>query len=79
MVEKSFGGLSLAADQDAVTELTEGWFSAVHTIRLSDGREVILKIAPPEDVEVLTYEKHIMPTEAASMRLVRENPAILLW
>jgi aminoglycoside phosphotransferase (APT) family kinase protein len=76
MVDKSFGGLSLAEDQDAVTELTEGWFSAAYTVRLSDGREVILKIAPPEGVEILTYEKHMMPTEVATMRLVRENPAI---
>jgi aminoglycoside phosphotransferase (APT) family kinase protein len=35
-----------------------------------------LKIAPPVDAEVMTYEKNIMATEVASMRLVRENPAI---
>jgi aminoglycoside phosphotransferase (APT) family kinase protein len=35
-----------------------------------------LKIAPVRDAEVLAYEKNIMATEVASMRLVRENPAI---
>jgi aminoglycoside phosphotransferase (APT) family kinase protein len=76
MVERAFGGTTLAADEDAVSELKEGWFNAAYNVRLSDGREVILKIAPLKDAEVLAYEKNIMATEVASMRLVRENPAI---
>lgn len=76
MVERAFGGTTLAAGRDAVSELKEGWFNAAYHIRLSDGREVILKIAPLKDAEVLAYEKRIMETEVASMRLVRENPAI---
>ena len=76
MVERAFGGITLAAGEDAVRELQEGWFNAVYTVRLSDGREVILKIAPLKDADVLAYEKQIMATEVATMRLVRENPAI---
>ena len=76
MVERAFGGTTLAAGEDGVSELKEGWFNAAYNVRLSDGREVILKIAPPKYAEVLAYEKHIMATEVASMRLVRENPAI---
>ena len=76
MVEKAFGGTTLASGEDAVSELQEGWFNAVYNVRLSDGREVILKIEPRKDAEVLTYEKHIMATEVASMLLVRKNPAI---
>ena len=76
MVERAFGGATLAADEDGVSELKEGWFNAAYNVQLSDGREVILKIAPPGDAEVLAYEKHIMATEVASMRMVRENPAI---
>jgi aminoglycoside phosphotransferase (APT) family kinase protein len=76
MVEKAFGGTTVAGGKEAVTELKEGWFNAAYNIQLSDGREVILKIAPPRDVEVMAYEKNIMATEVASMRLVRENPAI---
>ena len=76
MVERAFGGISLADGEDAVRELEEGWFNAAYDVRLSDGREVIVKIAPPRDADVLAYERHIMATEVATMRLLRENPAI---
>ncbi|MFN8433471.1 MAG: aminoglycoside phosphotransferase family protein [Anaerolineales bacterium] len=76
MVRRAFSGLGLAAGEDAVTELKEGWFNAAYNIRLTDGREVILKIAPPQDAEVMTYEKNLMATEVAAMRLVRQNPLI---
>jgi aminoglycoside phosphotransferase (APT) family kinase protein len=76
MAARAFGGMALADGQDAVLELKEGWFNASYNIRLADGREVILKIAPPKGAEVLLYEKNIMATEVASMRLVRQNPAI---
>jgi hypothetical protein len=59
-----------------VRELKEGWFNAAYDVRLADNREVILKIAPPQGAEVLQYEKNIMATEVAAMRLVRQNPAI---
>jgi aminoglycoside phosphotransferase (APT) family kinase protein len=76
MVERAFCGTTLAAGEDAVSELKEGWFNAAYHVWLSDGREVIVKIAPPKEAEVLAYEQHIMATEVASMRLVRANPAI---
>lgn len=76
MVERAFDGLTLAAGEDALSELKEGWFNAAYNVRLSDGREVILKIAPPPDAEVMTYEKDIMSTEVASMRQAAQNPAI---
>jgi len=76
MVERSFAGLTLADRNDTVVELTEGWFNAAYAVRLSDGREVILKIAPPRDAEVMTYEQDIMATEVAAMRLVSQNQAI---
>src|SRR5689334_13865335 len=76
MVAAAFGGPALANGEDAVRELKEGWFNAAYNIQLADGREVILKIAPPKHAEVLSYEKNIMATEVAAMRLVRQNPAI---
>jgi aminoglycoside phosphotransferase (APT) family kinase protein len=76
MVERSFGGITLAAGEDALKELKEGWFNAAYTVCLSNGREAILKIAPPRGAEVMTYEQNIMSTEVASMRLVSQNPAI---
>lgn len=76
MTARAFDGLGLTAGEDAVRELKEGWFNAAYSVRLADGREVILKIAPPQGAEVLQYEKNIMATEVAAMRLVRQNPAI---
>ncbi len=76
MVRRAFNGLGLAAGEDAVCEMKEGWFNATYNIRLADGREVVLKIAPPRGVEVMLYEQNIMATEVASMRLVHQNPII---
>jgi aminoglycoside phosphotransferase (APT) family kinase protein len=76
MVARAFNDLGLAAGEEAVLELKQGWFNAAYNIRLADGREAILKIAPPKGAEVMLYEKNIMATEVASMRLVRQNPAI---
>ncbi|MBK9122142.1 MAG: aminoglycoside phosphotransferase family protein [Chloroflexi bacterium] len=76
MVERAFDGLTLDAAPESVTELKGGWFNAAYDVRLSDGRSVILKIAPPVGADVLTYEKNIMTTEVETMRLVAQNPAI---
>ncbi len=76
MAARAFNGLGLANGEGAVTELKLGWFNAVYNVTLADGREVILKIAPPPGAEVMLYEKNIMGTEVATMRLVRRNPAI---
>jgi len=76
MVNRAFNGMGLAAGEDAIIEMKEGWFNAAYNIKLADGREVVLKIAPPQNAEVMTYEKDIMTTEVSSMRLVKQNPAI---
>jgi aminoglycoside phosphotransferase (APT) family kinase protein len=76
MVERAFPGLTLSSGEDAVRELKEGWFNAAYDVRLSDGRQIIIKIAPPRHAEVMAYEKNIMATEVASMRLAAQNPAI---
>ena len=76
MAVRAFNGIKLAAGEEAIIELKQGWFNAAYEVKLEDGREVILKIAPPQRAEVMIYEKNIMKTEVASMRLVRANPAI---
>lgn len=76
MVERAFNGMGLAAGEEALTELKDGWFNAAYNVRLADGRDVILKIAPSQGAEVMRYEKNIMTTEVASMRMVRQDPAI---
>ena len=76
MAVRAFNGIKFAPREEAVTELKQGWFNAAYEVKLADGREVILKIAPPQGAEVMLYEKNIMKTEVASMRLVRKNPNI---
>jgi aminoglycoside phosphotransferase (APT) family kinase protein len=75
MVARAFG-MPLDASADAVGEVKDGWFNAAYRIRLADGRKVMLKIAPPNDVAVMAYEQNIMATEVATMRLVRTTPTI---
>ena len=62
----------------------EGWFNAVHRLGLSDGRDVILKVAPLATVRVLRYEYDIIRTEVDALRLVAERttvpvPRVLRW
>ena len=68
----------------AYTELGEGYFNAAYLVALSDGTEVVLKVAPKADVRVMTYEKNIMHSEVSAMRLAKQDPdipvpAILGW
>ena len=58
---------------EKIEELGEGYFNAAYAVLLSDGREVILKVAPPKGIPVLTYEKDIMRAEVEGMRLVRKK------
>ncbi|MCB9420444.1 MAG: aminoglycoside phosphotransferase family protein [Ardenticatenaceae bacterium] len=76
MAVRAFNGLGPADGETAVTELKDGWFNASYLVRLANGQEVVLKIAPPKGAEVMLYEKNIMATEVATIRLVKQNPAI---
>lgn len=76
MTRHVFAGVGLDDADDAVVERTEGWFNVVYVVRLADGREAVLKIAPPPGAEVMTYERDLMATEVACMRLAASNPAI---
>ena len=61
-VDKAFG----------VIELTEGYFNVAYLIRLWDGRECILKIAPSKNTVVMAYEQNIMFSEVDSMKMISE-------
>lgn len=52
-------------------ELTGGFFNTAYDLELSDGRPVILKVAPGPETEVLSYEKDIMRAEVEALRLMR--------
>ena len=42
---------------ESIAELSNGFYNASYLIELSNGREVVMKVAPPAGVEVMTYEK----------------------
>ncbi len=78
MVRKAFG-----EDALEIQELKEGYFNIAYKIGLQD-REVVLKIAPPPETEVMTFEKNIMAAEVDSMRMAAERtdvpvPRILFY
>ncbi|MFC5471808.1 phosphotransferase family protein [Cohnella suwonensis] len=69
MAGKAFPGLTAIR----INELTEGFFNAAYLIELSDGKEVVLKIAPPADAIIMSHEKNMMDSEARSIRMVAEK------
>jgi len=69
LIGDAFGDVAI----EAFEELTDGWFNAAYALNLSDGRRVVLKVAPPPDVEVLTYEHDIIHAEVTALGLVRAH------
>lgn len=70
MVEKAFG-----CKPDNIIELTEGFFNIAYKIQLNN-QSVILKIAPPQDIDVMTHEKNIMFSEVDSMRMIKRETCV---
>lgn len=69
MAAKAFDGMQAVK----VTELKEGFFNVAYSVTLSDGEEVILKIAPPPHSLFMTHEKNIMYAEVECMKLVKSR------
>lgn len=59
LVRRALGRRAVAAH-----ELEAGTFAALWRVRLDDGSEVVLKLSPPGDAEILSYEQDIIRTEA---------------
>jgi aminoglycoside phosphotransferase (APT) family kinase protein len=77
MVARAYGAdLVPHGDEGWFEELEHGWFNVAYRIRLRDGAGVVLKIAPPPGVDVLTYERGAMETELAAIALIREHTAV---
>jgi aminoglycoside phosphotransferase (APT) family kinase protein len=76
MVARGYGAGQVPAGEGWASELGHGWFNVAYRIRLRDGSEVVLKIAPSASVEVLTYERGAMTTELAALRLIRERTSV---
>ncbi|WHY21743.1 aminoglycoside phosphotransferase family protein [Paenibacillus sp. G2S3] len=58
------------------TELTGGYFNAAYDLLLSDGRAMILKIAPSDETDTLNYEQDIMSVEVTAMRLMKSKGTV---
>ncbi|MEU8813561.1 aminoglycoside phosphotransferase family protein [Actinoplanes sp. NPDC048796] len=61
---------ALGASLDTASELGGGGFAAVWLASLTDGRRVVVKVAPPASARLLSYERELIPAEAAYFRLV---------
>lgn len=57
--------------------LGDGEFNAAYKVTCDDGRDYVLKIAPPENATVLSYEKNMMDSEVYWYRMMKENTDIL--
>ncbi len=57
--------------------LGDGEFNAAYKVTCEDGTDYVLKIAPPADAPVLSYEKNIMDSEVFWYRMMKENTDIL--
>lgn len=76
MVARAYGPDAVPDGDAWVDELGHGWFNVVYRLSLADGRQVALKIAPPSDVEVMTYEHGAMRTELEALRLVAAHTGV---
>jgi aminoglycoside phosphotransferase (APT) family kinase protein len=76
MIERAYGSDRVPIGDGWSEELGHGWFNVAYRIRLRDGAVVVLKIAPPPHVEVMSYEKGAMATELAALALIREKTAV---
>lgn len=66
----------LGPDAAWAQELGHGWFNVAYRVTLRDGRDVVLKIAPPADVPVMTYERDAMRIELASLAMIAERTTV---
>lgn len=57
-------------------ELTEGYFNVAYDITLKSGKQTILKIAPPKEVRLMSYEKNLMASEVGAMKTAAARPGI---
>jgi aminoglycoside phosphotransferase (APT) family kinase protein len=73
---RAYGPGAVPPGDDWVRELGHGWFNVIYQMRLCNGRCVVLKIAPPAAVEVMTYEHDAMGIELAALGLITEHTGV---
>lgn len=55
----------------AIEAFDDGWFNAAYGLVFDSGEEAVIKIAPPSDIEVMTYERDIIRGEYGVMNLLQ--------
>lgn len=68
MIKKGLGNTQVIK----IEELTEGFFNIAYLVELEERIDVILKIAPPSNALIMTYENNIMYSEITSMKMIEE-------
>nr|WP_202454576.1 aminoglycoside phosphotransferase family protein [Streptomyces sp. SID8367] len=76
MVARAYGAGEVPEGDGWASELGHGWFNVAYRVCLRSGREVVLKIAPPPHVEVMTYERGAMGIELATLELLRARTSV---
>jgi aminoglycoside phosphotransferase (APT) family kinase protein len=76
MVVRAYGEAQAPIGDGWAEELGHGWFNVAYLIRLRDDRRVVVKVAPPPGVEVMTYEHGMMATEVHALELIRRQTAV---
>lgn len=61
-------GLGPGVEVAACQEFPDGAFSAVYGLRLADGRELVLKVAPPPSLRLMRYEVDVTHIEVEFYR-----------
>lgn len=61
----------------SVAKLGDGEFNAAYKVTLDDGKNYVLKIAPPNGATVLSYEKNMMESEVFWYKMMHENTDII--
>jgi aminoglycoside phosphotransferase (APT) family kinase protein len=69
LVKQAFGS-SIKADE--IIELTDGFFNTAYMLTLNQGLKTVLKVSPPRDVLVMSYEKNIMEAEVYVLNKIKE-------
>lgn len=72
MVSRIFG----TDEMTEYKELTEGYFNVAYEICLKSGLHTILKVAPPKEITVMSYERNIMTSEVEAMKMVENYQGI---
>ncbi|MCY1139032.1 aminoglycoside phosphotransferase family protein [Actinoplanes sp. Pm04-4] len=77
MVARAYGDDQVpsgtSSEGDWVQELGHGWFNVAYRLRLRDGYQAVLKVAPPAGVEVMTYERQAMANELTALSLLKQT------